>query len=358
MGLFDKLKSAIDTVVDTVKDSAQGGSDPLQDETIKKYYEIIYGMQLSTGRGYLAPKENIIAKRYVEFYLEQPCDETKLEKALELCNSTLGTIPNNKLEEQLYEFNKELKAAKKYVCKKTELYRICEPEVITEIKAEYDKILNIVKDNINHAIFAEGLTKKIREKYSCVNDSMKADYLTYIAIADSFIDGNSITQKLVLEYLFDIYKNRVNNSNPESFEKPLDVITKMALKALHFEKYGKNKSEYISITESDCREFILNDKYYKEKLDKHPFDQERYIKTYVDNIMCWNIFRIDYSSHKDYELFWFKAIGDYFEDMVCNLAWKTIAENYTESINAEGENISESNNISDIVNMFCDYFSN
>ena len=106
----------------------------------------------------------------------------------------------------------------------------------------------------------------------------------------------------------------------------------------------------------DCRKFILNDASYKKKLAEHPFDQETYIERYIKNIMEWSVFRKDYSSYDKDTLFWFGVCDDYFIDAACNLVWREIAKEYTECVNDAGENVSESKNITDVVNMLCDYF--
>ena len=46
MGLFDKLKSAIDTATEAINktiESSQNAKDPLGDPAVKKYYEVAYG---------------------------------------------------------------------------------------------------------------------------------------------------------------------------------------------------------------------------------------------------------------------------------------------------------------------------
>lgn len=86
----------------------------LKDETVKKYYEMIYGMRNSAAWGGKESAEgNSCAHRYVEFMLGGPCDEAKLKDAVELINTSRTDYPKSKLENQLKEYNKELKTLKK-----------------------------------------------------------------------------------------------------------------------------------------------------------------------------------------------------------------------------------------------------
>lgn len=353
MGLFDKLREVVNTVVD----STQGTSDPLSDDVVKKYYEMIYGMRTSlTWSGNESADENSRARRYVEFLLGESCDNEKFKKAVELINLSRTDYPKTKLEEQLKAFNKSLKEEKKYGCKMDIAYNVCYKELVEEFQSEYDRIIDVIKDDVNCKLFGQGIRKRIHEKYvEKIGYSMTED-ITQIVIANSFLEGNSVTRKVVLDYLLDIYNNRVNNRKIDEFENRASQIEKMALKALHFEKYGKDKTGYISITDDDCRKFILNDASYKKKLAEHPFDQETYIERYIKNIMEWSVFRKDYSSYDKDTLFWFGVCDDYFIDAACNLVWREIAKEYTECVNDAGENVSESKNITDVVNMLCDYF--
>ena len=353
MGLFDKLREAVNTVVD----SAQSASDPLSDDVVKKYFEILCGLRLS-GAGI----SNTEVKKYIEFQLGTLCDDAKLQEALNLEALLKAEYPKTKKEEELKERVKVIKRTiaetNAYSCTKVEAYNICCRELIDEMTSEYNVILDIIKGNVNCQHFGQGIYKKIYEKYDKQIGTYRTVDLTCLVISNSLYEGNAITQEIVLEYLLDIYENRVNKRRPEAIENPIDVITGMALKALHFEKYREDKTAYTTISADDCRDFILNDKSYKAKIEKHPFEKEEYIGRYIENIKDGAVFRLDYSSYPSYELFWIKNCDDYFIDFVCNLVWREVAKNYTESVNGAGENISESRNASDVVNMLCDYFGN
>lgn len=343
MGLFEKLF----------------WKDPLEDVTVKKYYEMIYSMKTSLSwYGRESDDKNSRARRYVEFLIGGTCEDDKFIKAVELINLSQKDYPNTKLEQELKAFNKSLDETRneQYKCERDTAYKICYKELVDDFKKEYDIILDVIKDNVNCKLFGDGLYKRIHEKYFREIDLVVLYRITYIVIANSFFEGNATTKRIVLDYLLDIYRNRMNHRKSGELEIRGAIIDKMALKALHFEQYGKDKTGYTSITDDDCREFIKNNEKYEKILAEHPFDQEKYIERCIESIMKWSVFRKDYSSYNADTLFWFGVCDDYFIDAACNLVWKEIAKEYTKFVNDAGENVSESKNIKDVVTMLCDYF--
>lgn len=342
MGLFDKLRGVVDTAKNTIN-SVMDANDPLADLTVKKYFEIVCGMRhtfLSSGEELVTG--NVKAKRYVEYFLGGACDEEKLEKTLELYNISRTDYPKGKTEEVLSKFRKSLMNAKEY---QLDRFKACElfcQEEIAAAAVEYDKILNVIKDNINYMHFSQGL-----KKMQC-DEAVKS-----IVIANSFYDGNPITQKLVLMYLIDSYCGRINSSKFNSLYDYHDDVALLVLKALHFEKYGGDKENYISITDEDYRKFVLSVNYYKNEIDDNPFDKEEYIVRFAEGIKKREVFYIVYTSFGR-ECFHISCIDDYFCDAVCNLAWKVIATK-RKWLNQNGDDVSESNRESDVFNILCTY---
>lgn len=85
-----------------IKDTMHPVADPLSDPVVKTYFEIICGMVITFKlSANLAVTGNERAKKYVEFFIKQSCDETKLEKALELYNLSMNENSNNKIEKIL-----------------------------------------------------------------------------------------------------------------------------------------------------------------------------------------------------------------------------------------------------------------
>lgn len=328
MGLFDKLFN----------------KDPLADPVIKKYFEIIRGMWYTfSSDDFKKDISNITIRRYVEYFLGEPCNEEKLGKALELFNMSLTDYPRGKTQTILTDFRKSLINSTKYCCNRYEAYRMFRQEELDDATKKYNKVLDTIKDDVNYKHFSQGI-----EKMEC------GDTAVDIVIADSFIDGNPITRKLVLEYFIDTLIGRMKS---EKYKKLYDInndIALIALKAIHFEKHGNNKKEYSTITDDDYRNLVLSDPYYKKAVDDHPFEKEEYINKFIKAIKNGTVFCSLHTTFKKY--YHINGVDDYFCDAVCNLTWKEITKN--KWVNADGEDITNSKNIVDIEIILYTYLEN
>lgn len=342
MGLFDKIRNVVNTAVSSV----QSANDPLSDVIIKNYFEIICGMRstfLSSGAEPVTG--NTKAKRYVEYFTGEPCDEEKLQKALELYNISRKDYPKDKTETVLSDFRKSLKNSTKYRCDRFQAYRLFCPEEIATTMVEYKKILDVIQNNFNHKHFAQGINK--------LNiDSALID----IVIADSFFEGDPLTKEFVLDYFYDIFINRMHDTEFSSLYDPKDAIALVVLKALHFDEYGKNRSEYKIVTDNEYRNFVLDVPYYSKAVEDHPFDKEEYIESFVKGIKESEVFKGMFSSYKWPDAFHITCVDEYFCDAVCHLAWKEIAQKQIWM--KSGENISDSERFSDVFDMLCSFFKN
>ena len=148
MGLFDKLFY----------------KNPLDDVTVKKYFETICDMYMSlrsTPNRKSRTEDYPLVKKYIEHFMGGIDDEAKLKRAMELyCLSWEEEYNLSKKEKPLLiptkEFRRQLKEKNVCTCQEEEAYRICYSQVISEIKADYAKVLNIIKDNVNCKHFIEG----------------------------------------------------------------------------------------------------------------------------------------------------------------------------------------------------------
>ena len=106
MALFDKLRSAIDFVENKLHNMNQSTTlestnpqpedkaveslaeekslDPLADATVKKYFEILCGMGQTFRNGGRTQMPDLTKKRFVEYFLNDVCDEEAFDKANEL----------------------------------------------------------------------------------------------------------------------------------------------------------------------------------------------------------------------------------------------------------------------------------
>ena len=330
MGLFDMLKRE---------------KDPLSDLTVKNYFEIICGMRHT----FLAIEPEIVtgnekAKAYVEYFLGTNCDDEKLEKALELYNISRTDYPNGKTETILSDFRKSLLKSTNYTLDRYKATKMFCQKEIEKARIEYDKVLEVIKDNVNYKHYSEGV-KKIAG----------GEIVRGIVIQESFCDGNPITQKIVVEYLIDTIIGRKTSETYCTHSDPDDDIALITLKALHFEKEAKNKENYISITDDDCRKFISEVFYYNSSIQDHPFDKEKYITKYVELIKSRSVFNGIYRSQK--EGIYIISLDDYFCDAVCNLLWKEIASR-RRWLNKDDKEISDSKKPNDVFNILRGYFDN
>lgn len=386
MGLFDKLKEAVNTVVDTVKESTQGINDsnqgvPLLDEETKKYYEIIYWMKRNQNwYENETTDENSRARKYIELMLGESCDEEKFVTAVEMTNMGVIDNPKTMLEKQVKklkdELNNELKGITdkrkeglseeadslyKYKCETEKAYRVCYIHLIEEIKVLYNGILDVIKDNVECKHFIEGFNKRILEKYK--NEFKHLDMCIYIVISDSFLEGNSVTKELLFYFFVDILNNRINNPSPKEYVAKGTLVYSLALRAVHFENCSEG--EYAPISHEECEKFVLDCPAYIKEIENHPFEKEEYTKKFANNVRNAYSFEPRFSSFEEYEeyissyhhsaLTWVKCSKTYFHDALANFVWKEIAEEYTETTDENGIIMGESKDPMVVANMIYNY---
>lgn len=390
MGLFDKLKNAIDTATDTINkaiESVQGENvsnqnTPPLDEIVKNYYEIIYWMKGNLSwYGKETTDENSRARKYIELMIGEPCDEEKFITAVEMTN--MGTIntPKTILEKQIKDLKEklssELKAIidkrkeglseeadslYKYKCETEKAYRVCYENLISQIKADYDMILDVIKDNVNCEHFIQGFNKRILEKYE--KDYFEhLDICVYIVISDSFFEGNPVTKELLFYFFVDTLNNRFNNPSSKEYVAKGSLIYSLALRAVHFENCSEG--EYTPISHDECKKFVLNCPAYIKKIEDHPFEKEEYIEKFANNVRTAYSFEPGFSSFEEYDeyissyhhsaLTWAKCSKNYFNDALANFFWKEIAEEFTETTDENGVIMGESKDAMVVANMIHDY---
>lgn len=359
MGFLDKFKNAIGTAADAINKSLDSASDainksiqasqktvvdPLADPVIKEYFEIICGMSKCLSiTGPESATEFALEKKYVEYFLGEACDEQKLQRTLALYNSSLTDYPKDETQKILSNYRKSLKDSTNYTFEKHEAYKIFCQDEIKETEIEYDKILDVIRDNVNYKHFSQGL-QTLHQKSPLIN----------IAIANSFNNGNPITQKLVLDYLVDSIVGRMNNDTYIGLNDVRDDIALIALKALRFEKYGKNKEAYPPIADEEYRDFVLNVPRYRNFIDDYPFEREKYTMKCIDLIKRANVFYWG-PGYKFKNCYRITCVDDYFCDALCNLAWKAI-DAAAEWGNKDGENINKSQKAEDVFGIMNAYF--
>lgn len=331
MGLFDNLF----------------WKDPLADVTVKKYFEIICGMRHSfLASGPEPVIGNVKAKRYVEYFLGEACDEGKLTTTLELYNLSRADYPKDKTGKVLSDFRKELGRNKptKYMCGRYEAYKLFCPEEIEDTMVEYNKVLEVIKDNVKHAHFAQGIKKINRDRD-----------LIHIAIDNSFHAENAVTKQIVLDYFYDILVNIMHDTKFNELYSRYNTLAQIAVRALHFENNSEKRENYNTVTDEEYRNLVVSIPYYNKAIENHPFDKAEYIEKFAKAVKESGILYIAFSSYKEPNCFPMVCIDDYSLDSICNLIWKEIS-NKREWINNDGEDVSKSKEPSDVFLMLFTYF--
>lgn len=344
-------------------------NNTLVDETENKYYEIAYGLLASFGK-YKFDLEGI--KKYIEYHASEPCDIQKLEKVLKYFNykvythtksaplyhlfgdedELVSTLKSRGLEELVSEKilakNEVLEEAKLYRCTQNDLYNICYKDILEYIEEEYKIILDVTSSH-GDKFFHEGISKLI--------EKIKATYKIDIVLIDDclleitcklFEEGNE-TLKSTLDYqLAESLKTGSDKSKISIW-----ALSLMVLKALNFECYTGTKENYTSITEEMCRDYVMAVESYRQDVENHPYEKEKYITKHISNIMGENGFLINY-------MFFIYAgptienrrkttpKEDYFTDFACNSFWKNVARKYKGG---------DSTNYNDVTNIMYDYLT-
>ena len=373
MGFLDKLRDAANKAVNSV----QNLNNPLPNETAKVYYEIVYGALKSLGVG----ANHKALKKYVEFHTGQQCDEATLQQALiwfaddygkrkyYLTSSEAGmrarangTMKPKSITpsttEKIIELNKELDLTPKYRCSFEEACDICYKDEVAQIRAEYLKVFDIIAEREKYRHLEAGL-KKIEKTY-------QAEYCTLARrllrkwIFEDLEAGKDIVQKAYAEAV--IYSIKGIRENRECITGgPVSYAAAVAIRALHFEQYGWTKENYSSITAEECNAFVKrhskfmslwDDAYNRDRVvhaiqgAKIPSERNNYV---ADDSMSKTIgdFWTPQVGREDY----FLGKEDYFVDMICYHAWKTLCEEFTEVVNDDDEPVCQSKKPDDMTSL-------
>ena len=340
MGLFDKLKSAIDTATEAINktiESSQNAKDPLGDPAVKKYYEVAYGLMKSIG----SVTVNAI-KKHIENQLGEPCDETVLQKALECFDddySSGGDGPlyriirqntfNEEKQKKIEEVNKNLDALNRYRITKEEAYTLYYKEEVEKITAEFNKVLEVVEQHgFNH--FKEGMYRLYSNNHKNIGLYTYYDII-HMIVKNMLFEANPGAKRVLITCL-DHATYRLQNING-SFR-----VASIALRALHFEKHGDNEEGYTSITKDEILDFVSNNEEFKEKAkeltEENPFDTKDYNAEFSESIMSVDIMSGTYSETKFAEReCWMPnyETEPYYTDKVCNLYWKYLENHFNEN---------------------------
>lgn len=355
MGLFDKLRGAVDSAVNVAKDSinkaaevvqtkveesAQRKVNPLDDPIIRKYFAIANGMWFSLKT---KPKvDDAKTRKYFAHFLGEECDLEKLQQVSRLFELSLQDYCGDPNGRAARDYRYSIKNSDTYKIECHQAHRMFCQDEIEKAKQEYQNVLDVIKDNVNYEHFSQGMRKV-----------SGGQFIKNIVIADSFLDGNPITQELVLFHLLEVYIDKMNDETHNNLYDYHDDVALLVLKAFHFEKFDGNKESYTTIADEDYRNFVLNVGYYKSEIDDNPFDKEEYTQEFAQGIKKRKVF----DSYLGDGIYHIECENDYFCDAVCNLAWKAMASS-RDWTNEKGENVSDSTDLDTVFRIVCAYLEN
>ena len=311
--------------------------DPFADETVKKYYEISYGLLASVGdKG--VNFDGI--KKYIEYCLGDLCDTEKLKVVLEFFKKTgspaiLHCLYYNEKEltgaynayeiprwkaEKVLEVNRICEKQTAYRCTKNEAYNICYKEIIDDIELEYKKVLEVVAESGVRCL-KEGVNRIIK-KYERITGSVVIEDCIHTSTYNRFFANDPVVEAILLTYLLAALRKEIRH----------EAIAGIALRASHFEEYGKNEEGYTTITEETCRNFVLNNEYFKSEIAKHPYDKSKYIDSYTHSIMQCSIFAMYYADSFSCVECWMPRFNTelYYTDIICNRCCKDVQKQYSD----------------------------
>ena len=117
-------------------------------------------------------------------------------------------------------------------------------------------------------------------------------------------------------------------------------VASVALRAVRFEAFGQTEEGYTTISEDECRNFVLNNDTFRSEIDEHPYDTDKYTEEFINKIINPELFARDIH---DYAWMPLRYEDSYYADMVCNKFWKLAATEYE---NGESE---DPNDVYDII---------
>ena len=349
MGLFNKILETVDLAKEKIQCAINGETmsneeHPLADETVKKYYEIIYGLLASVwlDRTKLPTKVQYKGiKKYVEHFIDEKCDEEKLQKALFYfehdhydykpietlyslyfdedgmffrCTSSRAEINISKFAaKKIMEMNSILEEDTTYRCAtKEEAFEICYniSGVLNKVKAQYEEILVNIENNIG--TFRKDIKELVDNCVKAYRDALQSDTIKdYIrnVTRDKFFESDSNVRFLSI---CSVYSSLSYDYH----------IASIALRTVHFEKYGNNEKDYTSFTDDECRKLVTSEDIFMGELNKFADEDEtnRYINEKIQSIKKTDML---YSNIAN---FWMPNKEDmYYADKVCYEFWTDVA---------------------------------
>lgn len=223
-------------------------------------------------------------------------------------------------KEQLVEEEKErlAKEEKERLAKEEQVKKEQEKapqELITDYKKALDAASSYIDVNVT----------SLEKKYENLIGTVHFRKLIYDVIKERYFEGDKKACKYLVQILdYCLHENVVKNLNfrysyredpAECYRIAEDQAVAIAIRALHFEKYGYNKNNYPNITKDICREFLLSINYFEGS-----YSNERSVS--ITHVLDELTVRIKYGPYLPSS-----KTDRYYLDSLCNSYWKARFKN-------------------------------
>ena len=306
MGWFEKIRDNILAVV-----------DPQKKEVKKDYYNT--AIFLLSHIEYLSAED---IKTYIEAKGNGTCDEGMLDVVLSKFEKHVYS------EKNYYCLTFEQKNKEKVESTATnlkEIYSICYPDLIEDVKAKYQGVIEVIKDNPNEKHLFDGLDKVV-EGYELPHHKQICYDILANEVANKLIDNDPTVTKIMIDEVYLRLYASLRVGRDACYQELFKCAYVLLLRKLHYEKNLENLGEYKTLSNDDFITAVNNSEYYQEKIaaeiKSDPFGDDKVKRTerYAHNLNSVNIIYKSYG--------WKVRIAKdvRFEDAVCYYGCNAILE--------------------------------
>ena len=258
------------------KDSIVLLSQLICDETIKQYTEILSGLSESIQSTDIDLDE---ARKYIEYYTKQSCDQQKLQQSLKL-------IGDKGAQEKFGITDEDIN---KYKCSKSEAYSVCNPEKVALEQAaveEFDSIFAILeKSGATLSNFEKGIEHFLAKKETSFTKEKIFPAIKKALFARAFGGDNSTVAKtVVVDYfiqevvkgpLLEMYMRFAIAKEKGDFSgwmaSYVQVLYGIAGHVFTYQCNRANPEKYQAITPDEFKIIIEHSDVLKSYTDSDPF---------------------------------------------------------------------------------------
>lgn len=303
MGLFDKMREIVNS---TLGEGALVSKSSADDPVVKRYYGVILVLLSTVGR---LTKEHI--KLYFRVRYNEECDDASLDKAL----SKFETIEGNPTR---YKLSWQAERVKSPDVKKEDVLDICYAPFRATLKSKFEEILSTLEQKPQKRFLMQGFSALGRAFRWSDEEYYLAGKVISEVMTERLLSKDPTVVSLVVEEAFEYLKPH----------KSLPLAHAVALRALHFEKYGETLNEYESITIDDCKNTVISSSAYAKDLEEHLFDKDAFVAQTAHRILSKTV--LDRNNSEAFGWKQWAAEDMHFIDAACYFAVQKISESFNE----------------------------